>query len=47
MFNLVGTAFVLGKTGRGGGVGAGDQWVKPGDGKWEIDTVNHSLSILA
>ena len=28
---------VLGKTGRGVGVGAGDQWVKPGDGNWEID----------
>ena len=26
---------VLGKTGRG--VGAGDQWVKPGNGNWEID----------
>ena len=26
----------LGKTGRGAGVGAGDQWVKPGDGSWEI-----------
>ena len=24
----------MGKTGRG--VGAGDQWVKPGDGNWEI-----------
>ena len=28
---------VLGKTGRGAGVGAGDQWVKPGDGNWGID----------
>ena len=27
---------VLGKTGRGAGVGAGDQWVKSGDGNWEI-----------
>ena len=26
----------LGKTGRGAGVGAGDQWVKSGDGNWEI-----------
>ena len=26
----------LGKTGRGAGVGAGDQWVKPGDGNREI-----------
>ena len=30
---------VVGKTGRGGGVGAGDQWVKSGD--WELgDHVN-------
>ena len=28
---------VLGKTGREVGAGAGDQWVKPGDGNWEID----------
>ena len=26
----------MGKTGRGAGVGVGDQWVKPGDGNWEI-----------
>ena len=32
-------AIVLGKTGRGAGVGAGDQWVKPGDGNWEIDGI--------
>ena len=28
---------VLGKTRRGARVGARDQWVKPGDGNWEID----------
>ena len=26
----------MGKTRRGAGVGVGDQWVKPGDGNWEI-----------
>ena len=25
------------KTGRGGGVGAGDQWIKPGD--WELGDI--------
>ena len=35
--NLICT--VLGKTGRGAGVGAGDQWVKPGDGNWEMDGI--------
>ena len=35
----------LGKTGRG--VGAGDEWVKPGDGNWEIDHKMHPYSQLA
>ena len=26
----------MSKTGRGGGVGSRDLWVKPGDGNWEI-----------
>ena len=30
----------LGKTGRGAGAGEGDQWVKSGDGNWEIHGVS-------
>ena len=33
----------LGKTGRGVGVGVGDQWVKPGDGSWEITWFSSDL----
>ena len=32
--NLSNITSGMGKTGRG--VGVGDQWVKPGDGNWEI-----------
>ena len=34
---------VVGKTRRGVGEGAGDQWVKPGD--WEIACLNLVISI--
>jgi len=33
---------VLGKTGRG----AGDQWVKPGNGNWEIDRISFQKCLI-
>ena len=34
MIKIQGKILAVGKTGRGGGVGVGDQWVKLGD--WEL-----------
>ena len=34
------------KTGRGVGVGVGDQWIKLGDGSWEITTRHVHVSYV-